>query len=69
MGSHFVFIDVSKSILDKIIKLGRDGETNVGCVEAQLQGEAQPASQWSLSTQYAVEKGFLTLTLWAFGAA
>lgn len=44
MGSHFVFIDISKSILDKIIKLGRDGETNVGCVEAQLKGEAQPAS-------------------------
>lgn len=42
--SCFVFTKVSKSIVDKVIKPGRDSRDNMGWVEAQLKGEPQPAS-------------------------
>lgn len=38
MEFHFVFIEVSKSILDKVIKPGRDGRDNMGWVEAEPKG-------------------------------
>lgn len=44
IGSCFVFTKVSKSIVDKVIKPGRDSRDNMGWVEAQLKGEPQPAS-------------------------
>lgn len=46
-GNHrilFCVLEVSKSIVDKVIKPGRDNRDNTGWVEAQLKGEAQPAS-------------------------
>ena len=42
--SCFVFTKVSKSIVDKVIRPGRDSRDNTGWVEAQLKGEAQLAS-------------------------
>ena len=60
-----MFTEVSKSVVDKVIKPGRDSRDNMGWVEAQLKGEDQP----ELSTQHPPEQGFSTLALLALGAA
>lgn len=48
-----MFTEVSKSVVDKVIKPGRDSRDNMGWVEAQLKGEDQPSTVHSASTRAA----------------
>lgn len=65
MGSCFVFTEVSKSILDKVIKPGRHGKDNMGQVEGKLKGEASQPGVTVYSA--APGQGFSASVLLAFG--